>query len=48
MFDKKAVLTREKIKTICLTKELSSIVIKVTFFYNLLWYPIANLSYPLF
>ena len=48
MLDKKAVLTREKIKTICLTKELSLIVIKKTFFYNLLWYPRANLSYPLF
>ena len=48
MLDKKAVLTREKIKTTCLTKELSLIVIKITFFYNLLWYPRANLSYPLF
>ena len=30
MLDKKAVLTREKIKTICLTKKPFLIVIKIT------------------
>ena len=32
--DKKAVLTEEKIKTICLTKNLFQIVVKITVFYN--------------
>ena len=32
MLDRKAVLTREKIRTICLAKKLFGIVIKITVF----------------